>query len=101
MIHSYTHKHKLCVCIVFKIYKQIDKAQDLMKDQERLVFLPLAETAAREAKVPQAAAFAPEVCTSASASAIMSPVETPFNQTTRELRTYYIYKNVIHHLHQG
>lgn len=43
--------------------------------------LPFSETADKEAKRPQAAAFAPEVIASASASSI-TPVETPWMQLT-------------------
>lgn len=40
--------------------------------------LPLLETADKEDKRPQAAAFAPEVCASASASSITPPAKTPW-----------------------
>jgi len=39
--------------------------------------LPFFEAAVKEAKRPQAAAFAPDVCASASASSIRPPAETP------------------------
>lgn len=59
--------------------------------------LPLSETADKDAKRPQAAALAPEVCASASASIITPPAKTPW----MKIQPLLLYVNVPNILSRG